>query len=216
MNKSIGFRPGMLLAVLLASTVFVAACTSNKDRVKTTAQDSAIDTAKTRNNYIPKNDIEGHNYNARQILADNPATLIWCSVYPQNPNVKPFTVPIVGKLTSGNKRPFPTQIVRTYENSGTYNPELPGSDGFYGTSGEYRYGFDPAGNYHDFYNLETYCTSEPTIIQKNTTDIMVSVSDDQLSAATNKAEAALTVCRKADPDPSKACPAAVDALGVQG
>lgn len=178
--------------------------------VKSTAQDKAIQTAKTRANYVPVNDLEGRNYNARMVLGDNPATIIWCSAYPTNPNVKPFTVPIVGKLTSGNKRPYPTQIVIIPDNYGSYNPELPGSDGFYGTSGEYRFGFDPGGQYHDFYNIETYCTSEPTLIQKNTTDIMVTTSD---SASVKVAEDALALCRKADPNPAKACPAAVTALG---
>lgn len=197
----------LLIGASLA--LLVAGCSST-NTVKPSAQDKAVDTARTRANYVPVNDLEGHNYNARMALADNPSTLIWCSAFPANPNVKPFTVPIVGKLTSGNKRPFPTAIVYTYNNGGVYNPELPGSDGFYGTSGEYRYGFDPAGQYHDFYNLETYCTSEPTLIQKNTTDIAVTLSDP---AAVKVAEAALAACRKADPDPAKACAAAVTALG---
>lgn len=197
------------LVLVVGCAVALTAC-GQDHTVKSTAQDKAIDTAKTRNNYAPVNDIEGHNYNARMTLADNPATIIWCSAYPANPNVKPFTVPIVGKLTSGNKRPYPTAVVETFDRYGSYNPELPGSDGFYGTSGEYRYGFSPDGQYHDFYNLETYCTSEPTLIQKNTTDIAVTITDP---ASIKTAEAALATCRKADPNPSKACAAAVTALG---
>lgn len=195
-----------IVAAVMAMTALATAC--KDDKVKTSGTDNAIAIVQSRSVYNPKNDVEGKNYNARQKLADNPATIIWCSAYPTNQNVKPFTVPIVGKLTSGNKRPYPTLQDKTYENSGTYNPELPGPDGFYGTSGEYRYGFDPAGNYWDFYNVETVCTSEPTVIQKNTTDISVSVDPTAITTA----EAALKVCRAADSDPSKPCDAAVVAL----
>lgn len=204
------FKAALVVALVL---VGVSCGSDHKGKTNSTAQDAAIATANNRAVFKPVNDVEGKNYNARQKLADNPATIIWCSAYPTNPNVKPFTVPIVGKLTSGNKRPYATQrafaggadgqIAQDY-----YEPEIPGPDGFYGTSGEYRYGFDPAGNYWDYYNVEAVCTSEPTLIQKNTTDISVSVNPASIITA----EAALKVCRAADPDPSKPCDAAVVAL----
>lgn len=190
----------------------LSACSGQQDNTPP-AQKAAEQTANQRNNYIPKNDVEGHNYNARQALADNPSQIIWCSVYPTNPNVKAFTIPIVGKLTSGNKRPYSTsQVQNYYQSSNTYSPELPGSDGFYGTSGEYRYGFDPSGNYHDFYNLETYCTSVPDVIQRQTTQIAITSTGD-IGLLSTQAEAAIKACRAKDPDPSKPCVEAARILG---
>lgn len=195
--------------VAAAVALTVAACTED-----TTVPTTGTDIANNRQNYTPKNDVEGHNYNARQTIADNPATIIWCSAFPTSPNAKAFTVPIVGKLTSGNKRPYPTQqTLVDGDTAGTmYNPEVAGPDGMYGSSGEYRYGFDPAGNYHDFYNIETYCTTVPNIVQKEQTTIIVKTSQD-LATADQQAEAAMKACRDKDPDPSHPCAAAAAILG---
>lgn len=200
----------LALIAAIASTAILAACTADQRA----SQQDAVDIAANRDNYVPKNDVEGHNYNARQAIADSPSTLIWCTAFPTSPNAKAFTVPIVGKLTSGNKRPYPnTQSLNGTGGSDSvyYNPELPGPDGMYGTSGEYRYGFDPAGNYHDFYNLETYCTTVPNVLQKETT-VVLSVAGD-LSLIDSRVEAALKDCRAKDPDPSHSCPAAAAILG---
>lgn len=197
-----------LSAIAAIAAALIAGCSDVTD-----AQRQAVDKAAQRKNYVPTNDVEGRNYNARQKMADDPTSIIWCSVYPTNPGVKPFTVPIVGKLTSGNKRPYPTsQVVDT---TGSYSPELPGPDGFYGTSGEYRYGFDPAGVYYDFYNVETFCTSIPTLIQRQTTTLAVTVSAAEVSGADKKAEQELRLCRQKNPDPSVPCPGAASALGVE-
>lgn len=206
------YRKALLAFIGTITLVFlVTACTSDQR----TGQQAAVDAAKNRQNYVPQNDVEGHNYNARQSIADNPATLIWCTAFPTSPNAKAFTVPIVGKLTSGNKRPYPsTQTLNGIpgsDNATYYNPELPGPDGMYGTSGEYRYGFDPAGNYHDFYNLETYCTTVPNVLQKETTIVLSAAGD--LNLIDQRVEAALKDCRAKDPDPSKSCPAAAALLG---
>lgn len=197
------------LVLAIAVVIAAAACTADER----TGQQQAVDVAAGRQNYVPKNDVEGHNYNARQAIADNPSTLIWCTVFPTSPNAKAFTIPIVGKLTSGNKRPYPTeQAYAGNVDAKAFNPELPGPDGMYGTSGEYRYGFDPAGNYHDFYNLETYCTTVPNVVQREQTTIVVKVAGD-LNAVDQQVEAALKACRAKDPDPSHACPAAAALLG---
>ncbi|MGZ6005169.1 MAG: hypothetical protein ACXWLH_03375 [Candidatus Saccharimonadales bacterium] len=204
-------RVGFLVPVLVLA---LTACFGSGGGDSGSAQDHARQVARDRQNYQPVNDVEGHNYNARQELADQPSTIIWCTAYPSNPNAKPFTVPIVGKLTSGNKRPYATSVAEKGSDDHRYTPEVPGPDGFYGTSGEYRYGFDPAGNYQDFYNLETYCTSVPNVIQKNTTDIAITYKGD-LNQADKQAQDALVACRRADPDPSKPCPQAAAILGVE-
>jgi len=206
-------RKRVLVALAIVgglTLAFAAGCTED-ERAPRTGENIAQD----RQNYTPHNDVEGRNYNARQALADNPATLIWCTAFPTSPNARAFTVPIVGKLTSGNKRPEPiSQIYVDTDNTGTwYNPDLPGPDGMYGTSGEFRYGFDPAGNYHDFYNLETYCTTVPNILQREQTLIIIG-TDGDLADIDQRAEAALATCRQTDTDPSHPCEAAADILGV--
>lgn len=172
--------------------------------------------ARDRQNYEPKNDVEGRNYNARLRIADDPATLVWCTSFPTNPNAPLITVPIVGKLTSGNKRPYPTQQEKVphYQGGGfEYNPELPGPDGFYGSSGEYRYGFRPDGVYVDFYNLETYCTTEPTTFQREKTLIDLG-SDAGLSSVDAKVQEALKACQAKQTNKTvvTACPEAQAAL----
>lgn len=204
------------LLVLGASLAFLAltAASCNEGTQPTGSAQQARDAAANRNNYVGKNDVEGKNYNARLKLADNPSSLIWCSAYPTNPNVKPFTVPIVGKLTSGNKRPFPDETAHSNSNGNIYYDQQPDAQGMYGTSGEYRFGFDPAGNYHDFYGLEVYCTTVPTVIQKNTTEIAITTSGD-LGVIDKQVEAALAACHAKNTDPSVPCPAAAALLGVK-
>lgn len=214
MNK---FRTSPMVKAIVAGIAIAAvffggiACGESKPA----APQSGQDIANNRTNFTPKNDVEGRNYNARQAIADNPATLIWCTAFPTSPNAKAFTVPIVGKLTSGNKRPYPTeQAVIDGDTLGmTYNPELPGPDGMFGSSGEYRYGFDPTGNYHDFYGIETYCTTAPNVIQKEQTTIVVKTAGD-LTLIDQQVEAALKACRDKDPDPSHTCPEAARLLGA--
>lgn len=166
-----------------------------------------------------KNDVEGRNYNGRLALADNPATLIWCTAYPTSPNAKAFTVPIVGKLTSGTKRPYATQREVVDNDTGwtEYNPEKAGPDGMFGTSSEYKYGFDPAGNYHEFgAALELYCTNVPTVIQKETTLVAIRGGGaGDLASLDRRTQDALIECQRTQRDHTKACPAAAAILGVQ-
>lgn len=141
------------------------------------AQRDAIAQAEAVQNSVAKTTTnpELRNYNERIKVADNPATVIWCTAFPSQPGTQPITVPIVGKLTSGSKRPSPgAQAVYTNgDTSGTYSPDLPDQYGFYGSSGEYRYGFTPAGMYVDFYGMETFCTNEPTLWQREKTTIVI-------------------------------------------
>jgi hypothetical protein len=176
------YIPKKLIGVVfsVAALFALVACGGT---TQTTAQQQAAAIAAGRNYYVPKNDVEGNNYNKRLQLADDPSTILWCTSAFSTQGSPYITVPIVGKLTSGNKRPFPTEQVQ-YESS--YNPEIPGADGMYGSSGEYRYGFTVSGNYIDFYNIETFCTSEPTVWQKENTKIVLA-SDNGLMDADRQA-----------------------------
>jgi hypothetical protein len=173
--------------------------------------------AASRQNAKLANDVEGKNYNRRLALADNPASLIWCTVYPTSPNAKAFTVPIVGKLTSSSKRPTPTEVAQDGNTSGTtYFPEKPGPDGMYGSSVPYQYGFDPAGNYQEFTaSMEMHCTTVPDIVQRETTEIAIK-SGTSLAALDKQVESALRACQRANADQSAACPDAAKLLGIGG
>ncbi len=173
------------LAVVLA----VAAC----GEISQSAQDQSMDEASTRASqhraYVPHNMVEQRQIDRRQEIADDPTTILWCSFAFPIAGSEIVTVPIVGKLTSGNKRTIPTE-----QSCGDFqgcNPELPGQDGTYGSSGEYRFGFDPSNNYHDFYMMPTYCTSEPHVFRRQQSGMILSVVDASMLDAHNRARAAL-------------------------
>lgn len=139
------------------------------------AYQEAVNKAAQRRPYIQQNNIEFDNYDRRQKITDDPTIIQWCTSAFSVPGSPIFTVPVVGKLTSGNKRPFSSE---------------PGPDGMYGSSGEYRFGFTPGGNYADWYNLETFCTTEPTVWQKERTEIVLQ-TDAALFEAQKRAQQAL-------------------------
>jgi hypothetical protein len=174
-------------AAVLAAGFGLTACT---------AQSQALTDAQDKSNqlqsqiYRQHNNVEFQNFNDRQKVADDPATILWCTAYPSNPNAKPLTFPIKGKLTSSNKRPYSTSIVESGGDGFSYNPEQPGPDSMYGQSAEYRYGFTPDGVYVDFTDLETVCTTEPTVYQRQQTDIVLA-TDPGLVDASAQAKAAL-------------------------
>jgi hypothetical protein len=193
-----------VVAATLAISVSLTACFGGDTKSKA---DPAQQIADNRQNYTPKNDVEGKNYNARQKIADNPATILWCTAFPANPSAPAITVPIVGKLTSSNKRPYATSQVIKGSSDQSYNPEIVGPDGMYGSSTEYRYGFRPDGTYVDFTGLSTICSTEPSVFQRTKTIIDLQ-SDGNLQAANVAAQAAL----KAG-NPALAQKLLVDAVG---
>lgn len=166
----------ILVIALVGFVLLLTACTSQDQ-----AQQEAINRARDREYYIPQNDVEARNYNWRLEIADDPSLILWCTFFPQNPSSPMITVPIMGKLTSGGKRPF----------SGDTDLN-PASDGMYGSSGEYRYGFGPSGKfeYYDFYGVETFCTTVPLTFQREKT-IIVMEKDPILTAAGQQAQQAL-------------------------
>lgn len=173
-------------AVCFALTA--GACTNAQQDAAQAAQDKAAN----HRAYIPKNDIEFKNYEKRQIIADNPQTILWCTASFPNSTSPIFTFPIVGKLTSSTKRPDNTD---------------PGADGMYGSSTEYRFGFTPDGQYVDFTGMATVCTTEPQIWQRQSIALTLG-TDPKLLEAQKQAQALLkagdtTGAQKALQDASK-------------
>lgn len=161
----------LTIFALAAATLALAAC----DTPQYKAQREAELRAANRAAFVPQNALDFDNYDRRLRLSDDPTTIVWCSAAFPTPGAPIITVPIVGKLTSGGKRPFGTD---------------PGPDGMYGSSGEYRYGFTPGGNMVDFTGIATFCTTEPTVWQREATTIVVA-QDPGLAAASATAQRAL-------------------------
>jgi hypothetical protein len=182
-----------LLLVAIVLLVTITACEPGPPRVES-PQEQLVREAEDNIAaiYIPKNDLEFENYNRRQLIADDPTTILWCTFFPVTVGQEPFTVPIVGKLTSSGKRPFPkTQVVDfDVTSSRSYNPEVLQPDKMFGSSSEYRFGFTPADFYIDFTDLQSYCTTQPTTWQKNQTTLVME-ADSEFSALNEAAQEAL-------------------------
>lgn len=175
-----------ITTILLVILILAAGCYSSAP--KSDAQQAAEDKASQANVYTLKNNLELDNYNRRMKIADDPTTILWCTTAYPFTGSPMFTVAVVGKLTSGNKRPYQTEEVIDLDSTSvlSYYPELPGPDGMFGSSGEYRYGFSPTSQYYDFYNMPTFCTTEPMIWQREQTTIVMG-TDETLMAAQEQA-----------------------------
>lgn len=186
-------------ALVVPAMLALSACGDEPDNTgQSAAMKAAQERAKNAQIYIPKNAVELANYNKRQEMADDPTTIIWCTSAFPVPGSPFITMPVVGKLTSGNKRPYPTAQTWVGDTTGkAYYPELPGPDQMYGSSGEYRFGFSPAGIYVDFYQISTFCTSEPLVWQTQETKIVMQV-DERLAAVQKEARKAMAAGRSSD------------------
>jgi len=154
----------------------------------------------TRDVYVPQHDVEFRNYNWRAEIADDPTTILWCTFFPPTVGQEPFTVPVIGKLSSSGKRPFPKLKAMTGGSSAyTYTPEEIQPDGMYGNSSLYRYGYGPQGrnSYMDFTDMPSFCTALPTVWQQNETRVVIQQSSS-LRALTEQARKALAEGRSDD------------------
>lgn len=166
-----------MFCLFIAGGLLFTAC-DHDGLASPTDKEKARDIVREREVYTPSNDIEGRNYNERQRIADDPTTILWCTFFPQNPSAQIFTVPISGKLTSSSKRPWDN--VRWSSASGAFFNE-PSPDGFYGSSSPYRYGLGPGGEYSDFTDLPSYCSTQPMVFQRQETTIVLEVDEDLLA-----------------------------------
>lgn len=154
----------ILAFVALAASMALASC---EEASRDVAQTQANDRAQNFDVYVQKHNIEFDNYNKRQKMSDDPTTVVWCTFFPPTPGVQPITIPVVGKLTSGNKRVF-----REVTSSGA---ESSGPDGMFGSSAPYRYGFTPGDVMVDIYDMPSFCSTQPTVWQRAKTEIVVAI-----------------------------------------
>lgn len=155
------------------------------------AKQQANENGKNFEPYIPSSpNTEQNNYNKAQELYNDASTIVWCTAFPSSPAAPFVTVPVAGKLTSSSTTAFAPDA----------GIEIPGSDnGGVGTSRSvdglyhpnpppYRYGFTPGGQYVDFFNLETLCTTQPLKFQRENLAI---TPDSALTNADARAQQAL-------------------------
>lgn len=145
--------------------------------------------AKKSKAYLPKNDVELNNYNNAQKVYDAKDSIIWCTTTWGNANAPLVTVPIRGKLTSSSVSFFPNKKIRKF---GTYDTVLEvenrSVDGlFHGSPPAYRYGFTPGGQYVEFSNMPTLCTTALTSFQRESTKVTVKFDSQGVQAQAEKA-----------------------------
>lgn len=187
------------LLLLVPLALILAACSNSGPSAAEKAQQASDNLQKQI--YQSQHNVEFRNYNLRQKKADDPSEILWCTFFP--PGIQgvsngstpgqAITVPIAGKLTSSNKRPYAGTT--TADNNGP-GIEVPGPDYMYGSSAEYRYGFDPTlTTYYEFTNLASFCTDAPTVWQTQSTQIVVQTQQTLV----NLSEAASAAIKAGDP-----------------
>lgn len=179
------------LAMVLLLVVGIAGC--GGDSPIGAAENKAKKSGEAFDPYVPPpGNTEQRNYNEAQRLYNDPATILWCSAFPQSNTAPIVTVPISGKLTSSSTTAFrPEDPVDVHGDGATaiglgtarsvdglYHPNPPA----------YRFGFTPGGQLVDFFNMPTICTTQPLEFQRQS--ISIEVATD-LDTATKQAEKAL-------------------------
>lgn len=187
-------RTIILMLVVVAS---IAGCAGISSSVGNSASEvqSQIDTRSngTKPFQPPWPSTEYKNYDRAQKLYASPTTIIWCTAFAPASTSPVITIPVAGKLTSSSVSFFPSTRVKLHQwSSGgkeEYTPERRSLDGMYhGSPPPYRYGFTPGGQYVDFFNLPTLCTTKPMSFQRKSIEVGV---DNSLAGADGQAEAAL-------------------------
>lgn len=130
---------------------------------------------------------ELRNYQGAQRLYAQPSTIIYCTTTWGNASAPLVTIPIAGKLTSSSVSYYPSSRVREIQaDENEYTPERRSIDGLYhGTPPPYRYGFTPGGQYVDFFNMPTLCTTALTKFQRQQTKVSITVDAEARQADTN-------------------------------
>lgn len=176
MMKTTLFKVAFGLAVLILIVLVIVGCGESQEDKE----------AKVRREHPA---FQAHNYIERQIfnhrleISDDPSTILFCTTLAFD---RPPKVDIIaGKLVSGSKRPDP---LYTYDNG--YTIENQDAQGMHGQSVPYRFGFTPAGQYVDFTDLPTECTTEAQSTKKTNIGEVV-VNNAELSNAASEAQQVL-------------------------
>lgn len=171
----------ILAAVGAAVMVFsLAACSGDSAPAK---PDRGSQLAESEKNFNERTapevsgEVEYNNYVDAQELYDDPSSIIWCTMFPASAAAPIVTVPIRGKLTSSTVSFYPNQR-KEWLDGGEYNMEVmveaQSVDGMYhGSPPPYRYGFTPTGQYVDFFEIPTFCTTALTEFGRETLSVVL-------------------------------------------
>lgn len=183
-------RKQLLVIGVLLAVLFVAGCGSSDDSPSKKAQSAAKKSGESFEPYVPPlGNTEQRNYNQAQRLYNDPATILWCSAFPNSNTAPIITVPISGKLTSSTTTAFnPVEFIDRGNYSWQEGPSRSVDGLFHPNPPPYRFGFTPGGQLVDFTNIGTICTTQPLEFQRQS--ISVEVATD-LDGATKEAEKAL-------------------------
>jgi hypothetical protein len=180
----------LLILPVLLLVLGLAACGDSDDPIDK-AKKEADKSGKAFEPYIPPaGNTEQRNYNDAQKLYNDPATIIWCTAFPESTAAPMVTVPISGKLTSSTTTAFrPEEVINNDSSGSGVSVTQRSVDGLYHPNPPaYRFGFTPGGQLVDFFNMPTVCTTQPLEFQRQS--ITVKVASD-LDSATKEAEQAL-------------------------
>lgn len=170
----------IIVAVVAGLALFSTAACEYSDAQPSQAEqiDKKADKTKT---FVPKNDVERKNYEAAQKVYDDPNSILWCTTSWGNPSAPLVTIPIAGKLTSSSVSVFPNKRNKVYgSNDSVGQVENRSVDGMYhGTPTPYRYGFTPGGQYVEFLQMDTLCTTALTSFQRQKTEVTVKFDGGQ-------------------------------------
>lgn len=190
-------KPLAAIAAILTMALSLAACEAPTESNQDKAASAVSKKVASQKAYIPINDVELDNYNKAQKLYDTPSSIIWCTTTWGNTAAPIVTIPIAGKLTSSSTTYFQPEA---FFNRGNYSWQTGTArsvDGlFHPNPPQYRYGFTPGGQYVDFFNMPTLCTTALTKLQRQQTKLQVEV-DPEGKTATTAAEKALASGNKA-------------------
>lgn len=186
----------LLYCVVLLAFLFAACAPSDESpNPQKDLQKKIKQRGQNRQPYEPSNEVEFNNFNKAQELYDSPETIVWCTFAWSNPSAPIVTVPIAGKLTSSSVSYLPQDRVDWSSEGGGAVRQAASSDGMYhGSPTPYRYGFTPGGQYNEFLNLETFCTTALTKFQREKTFVSTSLDssarslDDQAQQALKKGD----------------------------
>lgn len=167
-----------ILALIAVLALVVTGCNTNTDKQRQAVNDHAANFKA----YLPHNDVELRNYNDAQKLYDSPSSILWCTAFPSNPSAPLITVPIAGKLTSSSTTFFQPEYRKSGSDGAVALPSRSVDGLFHPNPPQYRYGFTPGGQYADFFNIETFCTTAMSKFQRQSTKIDVTPDAGALQA----------------------------------
>lgn len=172
-----------IIIFAIVASFFVVACGSTDKTPTAQERTTELNEANLATLPEPVTFLDFNNYKQWFNLSEDAATIQWCTIFPPTPGQEPFTIAVVGKLTSSELTPFPTSFAwdPSDSRSGLVVAEKADPFGMYGVRAEFLYGFTPTEQFYAISGMGTLCTTEPLILQQN--NLAITVADDLVAVA---------------------------------